>query len=168
MNIKPFYIRNTLYLIVIIALFICQSAGFLPEIYGYSYNLLPAIIISIAMLTNVYEAVLYGFFVSFLCDFNFANIEGLSSIYFVTAAIIISFVTEKYFTKSFVTNMLFTSITLLIQKLFQFAFYYLFVDQSSSLLYFKISCAEVLIATLACPVLYAIIYFISSKFKEGD
>ncbi|MFI3225865.1 MAG: hypothetical protein R3Y09_00530 [Clostridia bacterium] len=168
MNIKPFYIRNLLFLIIIATIFICQSNGFFPEIYGYSYNLLPVVVISIAMLSSVYESVVFAFIISFLCDFNFSSVEGLSSIYFVTAAIIISFVTEKYFTKSFVTNMLFTSVTLLIQKLFQFAFYYLLVDQNSFILFFKISCAEVLIATLLCPIVYAIIYFISSKLKDGD
>lgn len=168
MNFKPFYLRNGLYLFLIILLFACHSSGFIPEIYGYSYNLLPTIIISIAMLASVYESVVFAFIVSFLCDFNFANVEGLNGIYFVTAAIIISFVTEKYFTKSFVTNMLFTSVTLLIQKLFQFSFYYLLVDRDSFLLFFKISCAEVLIITFLSPFIYAIIYFISSKLKDGD
>lgn len=145
-----------------------QSAGFFPKIYGYEYNLLPTFIVALAIIANIHETVILTFLITFLCDLNYSMIEGLNTIYFVSASILISFVAEKYFQKSFVTNMLFVSATLLIQKIFQFLYHFIVVDSESFLLFFQISCAEILIATALCPVTYFIVYSINYVFKEAE
>lgn len=168
MKFKPAYARIALYLVVVLTIFTLQSQNYLPKIYGYSYNLLPTIIISLAILNDLQETIVFTFFISFLYDFNYSNVEGLAGIYFVIVVIIIFFVTDKYFTKSFVTNMMFVSMSLLAQKCFSFIYYYFFVSHDNFFLYFQISCAEVLIATLLSPITYALIYYINAFIKDGE
>lgn len=161
-------IKNLLYIFVIIIIFSLQSIGFFPKIYNYDYNLLPVIIISIAIISNVQVATLYALFISILCDINYSSVEGLNAIFFITASIIISNVSKKYFTKSFITNMMFVSITLLIYEIFQFIFYYLTISQDYLLLFFQISCAEILIATILCPIPYTFFKIAETILQEDS
>lgn len=166
LKFKRSYIETILHFFIITLVFVLQSANFLPKIYGYDYNLLPVIAISLAILTPVYQSVILTFYITFLSDFNFSSVEGLTTIYYVSAVIIISFVVDKFFTKTFVTNMLFVSVTLLIVNIFRFTFYYILIDSSTSILYFKICCAEILISTLLSPIVYTVINITSFIFKE--
>lgn len=161
-------IRNLLYIFVIVTIFALQSIEFFPKIYFYNYNLLPTIIISIAIVSNIPVSVAYAFFISILCDINYTSVEGLNTIFFITASIIIAYVAKKYFTKSFITNMMFVSITLLIYEIFQFIFYYLTISKEFLLLFFQISCAEILISTILCPIPYAFFKFFENILKEDS
>lgn len=165
MGIKTVHIRNALYIFIILTIFLLQSANLLPLIYGYKYNLLPLVIISLAVLTNINEAVCYAFLISFLCDLNYSLVEGLNTFYFVIATIIIFFIAEKFFTKSFVTNMMFVSITLIFYEILEFILFFTFIDRESALLFPKIACAEILIITILSPVIYFIFNFITKTFK---
>lgn len=168
MKIKPIYIRFTFYLLLIITLFCLQTGHYLPLIYGYTYNLLPTFVVALAITVSLNEAVIFAFIISFLCDVNYSSIQGLNTIYFVSIAIIISFVAEKYFQKSFVTNMLFVAGAMSIQEILKFIFYYLTVEMDSFLLFLKIACAELLIITILSPITYFIVYSINYVFKESE
>lgn len=167
LKFKPIFARILLYFLLIITVFSLQTANFLPKIYNYSYDLLPLIAISLSILAGIHETVILTFLISFLCDFNVSSIDGLNSVFLVTAVIIIHFITQKFFTKTIITNMLFVSITILTQKIFNFIYYYLSVNSDNFLLFLKISCAEVLIATLLSPVIFVIIYLIKLSIKDG-
>ena len=170
MKINYQYIKRVLlYLVLLCVIFILQSS-FDLNIIGHKINLIPTVFIAISLLDSLPLAVGFAFFSGILTDLNFFLYEGISSAIFMVFAILIYFLAIKFFTNGIFTNMMFVSIAMLFHRVMLFVFYYVLVDPTSFLVYFKVISAEILIATLLAFIPYLLVYQISTTFrsKNGD
>lgn len=161
-NINQKFAKVFLYFIFIVFVFAFQSATDI-RIYGYKIDLLPTVCIAIAIIDDIYISCVFSFIIGFLFDLNYSSIQGLTSIYFVICVISIAVLTIKIFNRNFITNMMFVSIVIALQKLFIFGVNFSSSNENVMLLYMKIASAEIIISTLLSPITYFFIYLIYEK-----
>ncbi len=155
-------IKNLTFIVLITILFCIQSTnGLLPT--EYRIDILIPILISIAVLNDIYSSVISAFLVSFIYEYNYGMLPGISTIFFVTLIIAVHFLSTHYYTKNIITALMFSTITIL---LFRVLIYLFILD--NFLFFFKVTSAEVILTTILSPFAYFVVKYISRNFEVGE
>lgn len=152
------------YAIIIWFVFSVQSANsFLPDLYGYKIDILVPLFISIVMYNDLYVGIFCGAVTGFVYEYNLAIAQGVSFIYFTIIAILVYFLSNKYYTKNIITTAMFATTATLFYKLIIYL-----LRGGDFLIFFQIISAEVLISIIFLPVAYVMVLGINRIFKEGE
>lgn len=170
LNIHPRSVKIFFYILLMSTTFVLQSAfAYQIELFGVKIDMLSAVFVSIAIFDDIWIAISFGAFTGYLYELNFSQIEGLHLLYFVFAAIIIYFLSENQFNKSFLTNSLFVFIFVGLNKVVSYFIYFLISSENDYITFFIISSKELLVTLILCPITYFITKKIYKKFtKLGD
>lgn len=166
-NFNPRVVKIFLYILFISTIFVLQSTfsyNFL--LFGVKIDILATICISIAILDDIWISIAFGAFTGYLYELNYFKIEGLYLLFFILACIVIYYLSESYFNKSFLTNYFFVFVTVTLSKCVSYFMYYLMVPENDYITFFLISGKELLTSLIFCPITYFITKKIYYKFSK--
>lgn len=170
LNINPRTLKIFVYFLFISLIFVLQSTVLQNiNIFGVKIDVLASICISIAIFDDIWIAMSFGALTGYLYELNYSQIEGLYLLYFVFACIIVCFLSENHFNKSFLTNSFFVAIFIGFSKLVSYFIYFLTISENDYYTFFMLSAKELCISLILCPITYLITKKIYYKFtKLGD
>lgn len=167
LNLNPRVVKICLYILFISSVFVLQSTfSYQFLLFGVKIDLLATICISIAIFDDFWIAIAFGAFTGYLYELNYLKIEGLYLLFFVLACIIIYFLSESYFNKSFLTNYFFVFVVISLSKVLSYFMYFLLVPENDYITFFIISGKELIISLIFCPITYYITRKIYYKFTK--
>ena len=166
---KRFRLRMTLYALVVLVLYLLQSArGTQLQVFGVTPDLLPFALCAVALFEGPYVGAAFGLGAGLLTSINSTAAEGLMALYYSLGCLGLGFFSTKYMRRVYPTLLLGGLILSGLKSLLVFFFYYALVYEAGSFGALTYSGMRIALSALFSPLIYLLFRKIHLGLSQAE
>lgn len=162
-------IKMLLYVAIMLVLYVLQTAnGFPMHIMGIKIDLLPCVLMSVALLDGPVEGMIIGLVAGILQDVSYNGAEGLLPLYFMVCGVAAGMLGQRYLRRIWPSQAMLSASTVLLMSVMRYAFSWLMQTPLPLLKFTRLVCGNVLIMITLSPLIYFLVRKISRRYQDKE
>ena len=160
-------IKWAAYLVLLYLFFIAQTTFSFLGIFDIRPVFIVAFSVAVSMQEREGYAMAFGIIAGFMWDFSSGKTPGFNAAVLMVCCIVISLATMYFIGNNFLNSMMFCGLTMILQGLLDFLFFYLIWGYADShLILLRYLLPTALYTTLVTPLLFFLIRRLHNKFES--
>lgn len=160
-------IKWAVYIALLFFFFVFQTTFMFLGIYEIRPVLIVPLIIAISMQEREWYGMAFGILAGFMWDFSSGKAPGFNAVILMLCCIVISLVTMYFMGNNFLNSILFCGLTMVVQGLLNYLFYYLVWGYDSDcFILLRYILPTALYTTLVTPLFFFLIRWLHRKFEN--
>lgn len=155
------------YIVLLFVFFIVQTSVPVLAVFDVRPVLVVAFVVAVSMQERETYAMAFGILAGFMWDFSSGKVPGFNAIILMLCCIVISLATMYFMGNNPVNSMLFCALTMVLQGLFDYLFYYVIWGYADSyLVLLRYILPTALYTTVVTPLLFLLVRWIHNKLES--
>lgn len=160
-------IKWVLYAVLLYLVFGLQTTVTIHAVFDIRPVLLVAFVTALSMQEREVFALVFGLAAGFMWDFSAGTTPGFNAMILMVCCVVISLATMYYMGNNFLNAMLFCGITMLLQGLMDYFFYYVIWGyESHYLILVRYILPTVLYTVLVTPLFFFLLRWLHNKLES--
>ena len=159
-------LKALLYLLLLVVLYVIETANLPLKAFGFHIDLLPCVPAAIALMEGPFYGGLFGLLTGILYDVGFVGVDGLFPIYYMLFGIAAGAVSMRFLRRMFPSMLLLSTCGMLIISLLRYGFSVLLFAGAPFPIAFQSMCGEILVSVVLSPVIYLPVRTIARRFDR--